>query len=213
MDPIETLMNEHRLIERGIDALLSFADEVRRKRSDEKEELGQFVTFIREFADGIHHGKEENILFATMVEAGFPGDGGPIAVMLMEHAEGRGYVQALAELQLQDAAWSDEDRQALADAAYGYGDLLRQHIHKEDAILYPMAEQRLPPHLMNRVADECERFEASRAGSGEADRLHALADEIIARHATLTRGEPSPRALAGLGCHSPRRSSSDPASA
>ncbi len=191
MDPIETLMNEHRLIERGIDALLSFADEVRRKSSDEREELGKFVTFIREFADGIHHGKEENILFATMVEAGFPGDGGPIAVMLMEHTEGRGYVQALAELQLQDAPWTDEDRQTLADAAYGYGNLLRQHIHKEDAILYPMAEQRLPPHFMNRVADECEKFEAYKASSGEHDRLHRLADDLVARHAPLTCSAPA----------------------
>ncbi len=201
MDPIETLMNEHRLIERAIDALLSFADEVRRKSSDEREELGRFVTFIREFADGCHHGKEENILFATMVEAGFPGDGGPIAVMLMEHTEGRGYVQALAELQLQTTPWTAEDRQRLADAAYGYGDLLRQHIHKEDAILYPMAEQRLPPHFLNRIADECEKFESYKAASGEHDRLHHLADELIARHATLTRNDP-PRAFAGgFGCH------------
>ncbi len=200
MDPIETLMNEHRLIERGIDALLAFTDEVRRKGGDERAELGRFVTFIRDFADGCHHGKEENILFATMVEAGFPGDGGPIAVMLMEHTEGRGYVQALAELQLQETPWSDEDRQRLADAAYGYGELLRQHIHKEDAILYPMAEQRLPPHYMNRIADECERFESHKASSGEAERLHALADELIGRHAPLARGEPQRDACAGLGC-------------
>ncbi len=201
MDPIETLMNEHRLIERGIDALLAFADEVRRKETDEKEELGRFVTFIREFADGCHHGKEENILFATMVEAGFPSHGGPIAVMLMEHTEGRGYVQALAELQLQETPWSPEDRQRLADAAYGYGDLLRQHIHKEDAILYPMAEQRLPPHLLERIADECERFEAHKASSGEHDRLHALADELIARHAPLARAQPAGTCASGFGCH------------
>ena len=201
MDPIETLMNEHRLIERAIDALTAFADEVRRKGSDEKEELGRFVTFIREFADGCHHGKEENILFATMVEAGFPSDGGPIAVMLMEHTEGRGYVQALAELQLQDGPWSAEDRQRLADAAYGYGDLLRQHIHKEDAILYPMAEQRLPPELMNRVAQDCERFEEHQSRAGEHERLHALAEQLIARYAPLARSEPAPAFAGGFGCH------------
>ena len=202
MDAIETLMNEHRLIERAIDALTAFADEVRRKESDDKTELGRFVTFIREFADACHHGKEENILFATMVEAGFPSQGGPIAVMLMEHTEGRGYVQALAELQLQDAPWSASDRQRLADAAYGYGNLLRQHIHKEDAILYPMAEQRLPPELMDRVARDCERFEAHQTGSGEHERLHALADQLIARYAPLARPTEAPQAFAGgFGCH------------
>ncbi len=202
MDPIETLMNEHRVIERAIDALIAFADEVRRKESDEKEELGRFVAFIREFADAKHHGKEENILFATMVQAGFPSHGGPIAVMLMEHTEGRGYVQALSELQVQETPWSASDRQRLADAAYGYANLLRQHIHKEDAILYPMAEQRLPPELMERVASDCERFEAHQATSGEHERLHALAEQLIARYAPLASSEPAPRACAsGFGCH------------
>jgi hemerythrin-like domain-containing protein len=202
MDPIETLMNEHRLIERGIDALVAFVDEVRRKESDDRETLGQFVAFIREFADGCHHGKEENILFARMVEAGFPSHGGPIAVMLMEHVEGRGYVQALGELQRQPTPWDASDRQRLADAAYGYGNLLRQHIHKEDAILYPMAEQRLPPEMMQRVADECERFEAHQASSGEHDRLHGLVEQLIARYAPLARSEPAPRSFdGGFGCH------------
>jgi hemerythrin-like domain-containing protein len=110
-------------------------------------------------------------------------------------------VQALAELQLQDGPWSAEDRQRLADAAYGYGDLLRQHIHKEDAILYPMAEQRLPPNLMARVAAECESFEAHKASSGEHERLSGLADELIARHAPLARSAPPPAFAGGFGCH------------
>ncbi len=36
MDAIETLMGEHRVIERGIDALTAFADEARRGAADDK---------------------------------------------------------------------------------------------------------------------------------------------------------------------------------
>src|SRR6266540_1126404 len=123
MDAIETLMTEHRLIERACDALAAFADEVRRKSTDDKEELGRFVTFIREFADACHHGKEEDILFAAMVEAGFPRHGGPIAVMLMEHDQGRAHVRVLADLAAQAAPSSVADRQRLAEAAHGYAGL------------------------------------------------------------------------------------------
>ncbi len=200
MDAIETLMSEHRLIERAIDALVAFADEALRKSTDDKEELVRFVTFIREFADACHHGKEEEILFAAMVEAGFPRHAGPVGVMLMEHEQGRSYVRALSELATQAGAWSVEDRQRLADAAYGYAQLLRDHIHKEDAVLYPMAEQRLPPELLARVAADCEAFEAERTGSGEHERLHRLGDELIARHAALTRDEPEQHAAPGC-CH------------
>ncbi len=191
MDAIEMLMGEHRLIEKAIDALVAFSDEVRRKVTDDRAELGRFVTFIREFADGCHHGKEEDILFRAMIEAGFPRNGGPIAVMLLEHDQGRQHVAALKALSEKAEPWTAEDRQRLADAAHGYANLLRQHIHKEDAILYPMAEQRLPPPLLERVGRDCERYEAEKTGSGDHERLHRLAEELVARHAgALHPGEP-----------------------
>jgi hemerythrin-like domain-containing protein len=118
--------------------------------------------------------------------------------MLMEHVEGRGHIQALAELAAQETPWTVQDRQRVADAAYGYGNLLRQHIHKEDAILYPMAEQRLPTNLLDRVSAECEAFEAHKTSSGEHERLQRLADELVSRHASLAkRADPQPF----FGCH------------
>jgi hemerythrin-like domain-containing protein len=203
MDAIETLMTEHRLIEKAIDALVSFADEIRRADGDDRPELSRFVKFIREFADGCHHGKEEDILFAAMVEAGFPKQGGPIAVMLFEHDQGRQYVAALAELAAAGAPWTADDRGRLAEAAHGYGNLLRQHIHKEDAILYPMAEQRLPPDVLERIQEDCERYEEQKTGSGEPERLPRLADELLARHAPLaTREQFEPAQACGAfrGC-------------
>ena len=200
MDAIETLMNEHRLIERALDALVSFADEVRRKTTDDKAELGRFVAFIREFADAHHHGKEENILFTAMVDAGFPRQGGPIAVMLFEHDQGRAFVRQLANLAQQPAPWSADDRQHLAEAAFSFSNHLHNHIHKEDAILYPMAEQRLPPDALERVSAACERYDEQKAASGEADRLRALADDLLARHANLN-ADPQPRPVhASGGC-------------
>ena len=132
-----------------------------------------------------------------MVEAGFPRKGGPIAVMLMEHDQGRAHVRALAELAGQDAPWTSEDRQRLAEAGHGYANLLRAHIHKEDAILYPMAEQRLPPEVMERVSADCEAYDAKKAGSGEQARLHALAEELVGRHAPIGRATAATRPQAG----------------
>jgi len=194
MDAIETLMSEHRIIERGIDALTAFADETRRRTTEDKQELARFVEFIRQFADACHHGKEEDILFKAMVEAGFPSQGGPIAAMLHEHDVGRAFVTRLADLAGQAAPWSGEDREALAEAAHGYANLLRQHIQKEDAILYPMAEQHLPPQLMERVDEACERYEQEKTGSGEHERLHRLAEELVARHVPALPRDGSPHA-------------------
>ena len=196
MDAIEMLMNEHRIIERVLDGLVGFAEEVQRTGGTEKAELSRFVKFLREFADACHHGKEEDILFTTMVDHGFPRDGGPIAVMLHEHDQGRGLIRILRERAEQADPWSDADRHEVAAVAAGYADLLRAHIHKEDAILYPMAEQHLPPEGMEAVGAACERYEQDRAGNHAA--LHALADELIRRYAGAVH--PAPVTPRGFGC-------------
>jgi hemerythrin-like domain-containing protein len=199
MDAIETLMAEHRLIEQVIGALVGFSEETGRRGTTEKEELARFVTFLREFADSCHHGKEEDVLFAAMVNHGFPREGGPIAVMLDEHTRGRALIRALDQKSKQPGEWSGEDRRQIAEAATGYSNLLHGHIHKEDAVLYPMAEQHLPPEAMEQVAADCERFEAERTGSGEHERLHALAEELVDAHASAVH-RPEAGHRPGHGC-------------
>ncbi len=181
MDAIETLMAEHQQILGAIGALEAYAGEVRRGGGDAAE-LGRFVTFIREFADAHHHAKEEDLLFAAMVEAGFPREGGPVGVMLHEHDEGRGHIRVLAGLAGATAPWSAADRERLHAAALGYANLLRSHIQKEDTILYPMAEARLPAPLAERVDVGAAAHDARQSASGTLARLEALGAELVARH-------------------------------
>ena len=183
MNAIELLMQEHQLILRAIDALDAFAATVQ-GGAGEKSELGAFVRFIREFADARHHGKEEDILFAAMVAAGFPRHGGPIAVMLMDHEAGRAHVSTLARKADQPGEWSGEDRAAVVGAARGYAELLRGHIRKEDSILYPMARQRLSPEAMARVDAACVAFEEKQVAAG-ADAVVELGRNLVSRHAAV----------------------------
>jgi hemerythrin-like domain-containing protein len=99
------------------------------------------VTFIRLFADACHHGKEEDLLFPELEQAGLPRHQGPIAVMLEEHRQGRAFARHMAGA-LAGARAGDRDAQAtLRNAATGYVNLIRGHIHKEDHILFEMADQ------------------------------------------------------------------------
>jgi hemerythrin-like domain-containing protein len=184
MDPIEVLMNEHRLIESVLDSLEAYVDRLAPNSSLETADLGRFTQFIRAFADTCHHGKEEDILFETMVQHGMPRESGPIAVMLHEHEQGRQLVRTLAEFAARptEAGWNDADRHRIRQAARSYAELLRQHIQKEDGILYPMAVSRFDPATMADIARRFDAFEAEKTGPGEHEKLHALAEELIARY-------------------------------
>ena len=114
MDPIDLLMDEHRLILSALDALDGYARRLRRNEPVERGELARFVSFIRDFADARHHGKEEDILFATMVEQGFPREAGPVAAVLAEHEETRAWLYA------EETRWPDAPfwaRRAVASLA------------------------------------------------------------------------------------------------
>ena len=180
-DAIETLMTEHRLIEGVLASLDAWTNALAAGEAD-REDLPRFVRFIREFADAKHHAKEENILFTAMADHGFPTQGGPIAVMLHEHDEGRAHVSVLAE-GADQPEWDASQRARLVEAARGYVSLLRGHIPKEDNVLYPMAADRLPPEAMQRVAERCAQVEDEYANSGNGERLESLARELIARYA------------------------------
>jgi hemerythrin-like domain-containing protein len=187
MEAIRRLMTEHQLILRTADALVAFAEKVRRG-GGEREELFRFLTFVRDYVDALHHGKEEQILFAVMAEEGFPREGGPIAMMLREHDLGRDHVAALLALAGTRVAWTPEDREEVHTAARGYAELLEVHIRKEDDILYPMAEARLPDEAKERIDEECAAFDARAAMEGSRERLEQLATELISHHLAAAPG-------------------------
>jgi len=60
-------------------------------------DLEQLMDFFRGFVDRCHHGKEEDVLFPELEKRGVLRDGGPIGVMLSEHAMGRRHIREIAE--------------------------------------------------------------------------------------------------------------------
>jgi hemerythrin-like domain-containing protein len=176
-DAIEHLMLEHRLIEKVLGALERYAELVCSGEGGEPTDLPKFVHFIREYADGKHHAKEENVLFEAMVAAGFPREAGPIAVMLHEHTAGRALVERLSALTT-SGPWVDADKEELRSAANEFVAMLMAHIQKEDGILYPMARERLDATTYNAVCAQCEESDAQR----DQGSLEALASELVERY-------------------------------
>jgi len=171
-------MEDHRVIERGLAILEAACDKVEAGEEVPVAVFRQMIDFIRTFADRCHHGKEEDILFTSMEQAGMPRQAGPLGVMLTEHEEGRGYVRGMDEATTrveagETAAWAEVVRNARAYAA-----LLRQHIFKEDNVLYPLAHQVLPAERMAEMLDEFEQAEKERVGAGVHQRYHALLEEL-----------------------------------
>jgi hemerythrin-like domain-containing protein len=180
-EAIETLMTEHRLIEKVLGSLQTFASQLEPGQSTARKQVADYAEFFREFADRCHHGKEEDRLFGVMIRHGFPTSGGPIAVMLQEHEIGRAHVRALAQVGEGDGDLSAEEIATVKSNAASFFAMLSAHIQKEDGILFPAADRVVPEPVLGELAGQFEEFDASSIGAETLQRLHGLAEALIAK--------------------------------
>jgi len=131
---------------------------------------GEVVYFLKIFADKCHHGKEENYLFKELVNKGISNEGGPVGVMLQEHAQGREYISQMS------CSFDENNIEGFNNAAVLYRDLLRQHIEKENNVLFVMADKVIDKQEQDLLFEQFEQHEEDVIGHGVHDKLHAMID-------------------------------------
>lgn len=125
------------------------------------------VDFIRNYADRFHHAKEEDVLFVELIKNGMPEKQSPIEAMHIEHDQGRAFVRAMAGAAEKALAGEAGQIPVIAEHAAGYIALLREHIDKEDNILYPLAERILPEAVRAPMVAAYAKTEAQTPGLEE----------------------------------------------
>jgi hemerythrin-like domain-containing protein len=178
MKATEILSSEHRVIERVMSALEIGAERVEKGIAIRPGFFIQATDFIKGFADGCHHRKEEGVLFPALVANGMPVENGPVGVMLAEHEQGRDFTRKLRAAAL---AWESGDasaKPAVIENARGYAQLLKQHIFKEDHVLFPAADRVLPAAQQDAVMEGFEHVEHEETGEGVHAKYLAMAEAL-----------------------------------
>ncbi len=180
IDVTASMVEEHRLILRMIALLEKNIDRMQKGLFDDWGFFLDAVDFIRSYADRFHHAKEEDVLFAELVNNGMPAKRSPVEAMLIAHDQGRAYVAAMEAGAKAVMAGDVEQVAAIYENARGYADLLRDHIDKENNILYPLAERVLPAEVRPRMVEAYRAAEAA-APAGLAKRYAALVERYEAQ--------------------------------
>jgi len=181
-DATALLRQEHHWILKVADVLESLAQHAQDGGEPDFDSFDECIRFIKLFADACHHGKEENLLFSELEGMGMSRDNGPLAVMLHEHRVGREYAAAMAAA-LGGAREGDEDsRSRLNNAAMGYVQLIRNHILKEDHVLFDMADQMLRGPLCERLCEKYDQVCQSKFDGCTKAELEELATGLIERY-------------------------------
>lgn len=168
----EQLRYEHETIL----SVLEIADDVMKSSHPEEDKLkfgNELVYFLSIFTDRCHHGKEEAHLFPMMVLKGAPKEDGPIGVMLQEHI----IVRNLVKTMRQDI--EAKDLVNLIEHVNDYSGFVRNHIAKENNVLFPMADKILSDSDQNEMAENFEIHEEDVVGHGIHEQLHQMIDQWL----------------------------------
>lgn len=183
MELFAKLFAEHRLIGRVLDAFEAYLDRVEQGASVNQQDFTRFVVFFREYADLLHHEREETVLFPALARHGFAETRGPLAHVRTEHQTERALMSTLLRVAARRDPWSSKDERTIASVGRELVSFQRAHIAKENELLYPVARREIAPEGPALIARELAEFDEDRGRYGHVDWLEKLGEELVADYA------------------------------
>jgi hemerythrin-like domain-containing protein len=186
--PLSNLAEEHRLIVRVLAALERYATRLEEAQGVQSGDLGQFAKFFTEFAELLHHVKEEDILIPALVRHGFDWDSGPLLHVREDHAQERYLVDVLRQAASQQGEISREDKRHLVASVRAFVEFQRKHVQNEDSLLFPAVIERLSQDDLDQLDAKFADFDRVKFGQSGYATLMQLGEDLATRY---------PPALAG----------------
>ena len=133
-NPIQTMLDEHEVICQA-EEIIESLDKSWESNSDQyKQKVATLITFFREYADGFHHRKEEDVLFPTINDHPDFVLQEIIEEFETHHEDFRDYTVAI------DEAIAEEDYMKSYQELNNYLQDLLDHIGAENDELFVLAE-------------------------------------------------------------------------
>ena len=160
LDIIDAMMAEHERILQEAQDLERMALALLQTGAFDLAAYERKVRFIRRYADAAHHRKEEDVLFAYMLDhLGTVAENLIRHGMLVEHDQTRMDVRQLEDasrVYAQDP--SDANRLELLAWAMEYVHLIRRHVTKENTVVYPFARRTLGADVIAELTAQAARY-------------------------------------------------------
>lgn len=169
---ITMLMNDHSIIEKALVIL----EKQLQKRKKNWSTIQTLVDILWDYGESCHNMKEEKVYFPLLLARGMP-EQGPIAVMLQEHQMERSYLEKFKSF-LGKSEKTDVEITDFVNEFHNYANLTKDHIWKENDILYPMGRRFLLPDDVPSLANEFKQLEKEALGEGAYTRYKTLVDAL-----------------------------------
>jgi hemerythrin-like domain-containing protein len=177
MDPIKTLTEDHRLIERILNIMTSMTDLHAASGRFDIDRARDIHRFLMGFVDHLHLGKEERLLFPCMRRMKSPGRGNGVAALMEDHHRIHLHLMGMhyALTAVEAASRVAEDR--FVKHAVNYVLKSRKHIRDEELWIFPFILDDMKEDERIALSADFARFDEE-AGESVRERYVRIVDAL-----------------------------------
>jgi hemerythrin-like domain-containing protein len=180
---VETLIREHDIIQRALHLLETAATMLDEGKPVPEDFSHWSVEFFGNFADHLHHAKEEGALFPALVKRCGASLESEIDRLVVEHGENRVCIAQLGELDLKDK----KDCQQFAKLAHRFVECLRDHIFRENNSTFAAAQRILTEEEMQMLLVASEEAERTNGTQGYSELYVPMIEQWEARFSRIRK--------------------------
>lgn len=159
MNAFDAMNQEHKHIIRMLKVIDHTAEHILTERPVPIDIVNDELSFIREFADKCHHGKEEGVIFPAIETKLNADQKETMNMLLKDHINGRNYVKTARDNLDRASSGDTEAAGKIAENLKAYTSLLKDHIKRESVFLHDI-KPLLSETESVEVDLKCEKIEA-----------------------------------------------------
>jgi len=202
--PIGPLMTEHRLIERMIALIRNELERIKKENRVNSDFIEAAVDFIRTYADKLHHGKEEDILFRDLKTKGLEEQHRKtMEELIEEHRWGRKTVKELVEANNKYKEGNEKKIEVITRCLQALADFYPKHIEKEDKHFFLPVMDYFTEEEKDKILDESYEF--------DQNLIHEKYTKVVESHEAVKNiSVPPPCDTSGTSEHARPSSEDEP---
>jgi hemerythrin-like domain-containing protein len=181
------LSREHRQATHLLGAFRRYLRHIEEDNVPDSREPSGLIDFLEESLFQRHEEKEEGLLLPELARMGLSWSDGALAEVRHEHRQGRYLLRSLKHAMRQGVAWSKEDRAHFLANAHEWVVFLRDHMLREEQVLFPFVDSRLSDDSDEILARQFEQIDREYGAMADFHDMQKAGEAFLAKYGTQTQ--------------------------
>jgi len=178
MTPTENLINEHKKINELLDIMSKIALKIKSKDVFYPNDVEEVVKYLINIIENSHHGKEDDVFYPELISSGIPKETAPLSIINYEHLISVNYLKDISSCVVNCKIGNDFSGELLADSLTNYVIAIKNHIQREEEIVFPIANEVFSIEKQNEILQRFEVIEQKYISNSFNDQFDELLNKF-----------------------------------